>query len=142
MTESTQARLGRLHDTAKARAEGFGGGEAALRAEKARHEELVARRRSLEQRAEGEVSALAATLDELAALDPEQREAEVSAGIMDPPPKGFDQRPELHVVLRDWIGDRLDRFGAHPLAGPTPAKGADHEEALAERDPLTPAVAS
>ena len=98
---------------------------------KDRFYELVDERRRLEERAEEEIAVLAGTLDELRDLDAEQRRAEVEGWIRAVAPKGFDQRPQLPVVLRDWIGDRMGEY----VYGGRPAGG--QEETLAERDPLT-----
>ena len=102
-------------------------GSAEAAAAKARFGELTAERRRLEERAEREISALIATLDELLDLDGEHRRAGERGWVL--ADKGRDG--DLLVVLHGWIGDRLaDHVGGRLL------RGAEHEKTLADRDPL------
>ena len=105
--------------------EPYGSAEAV--AAKARFGELTAERRGLEERAEREIAALAATLDELLGLDGEHRRAGERGWVL--ADKGRDG--DLPLVLHGWIGDRLaDHVGGRLL------RGANHEKTLADRDPL------
>ena len=108
----------------------------AVAAAKVRHGELPAERRRLEERAEAEIVALAGTLDEISALDADQREAEIEGWIRPPVAPEYDQRRRLVLVTHDWIGDRL---GGHVHGARLLARSAEgHERTLADRDPLTP----
>ena len=95
---------------------------------RARATELGAKRLRLEERAEEEAAALAATLQELLALDPGHARAARAAG------QKAEQRysSSFDRVLRDWF---VDVFG--PVVG-----GVGHAVwkgvALAEREALTP----
>ena len=97
---------------------------------RARAREMGERRRALEERAEDEAAALAATMEELLALDPGHARALQ---------KAHGKAPEQRFswtfsrVLRDWFVDRFN-----PVVGGV-GHAIWHDVALVKRDALTPA---